>query len=199
MLIPQVPRFDTQPSPTRAMKKSILSAAAAAFLLSAPNLLAASDYLLEIEGIKGESRDDVYPESIELESFSWGVTNTPSLSGGGGAGKVSFQDLHFTTNLSKASPQLMLACATGKHIPKAVLHVRKAGGDPVEYYTVTFTDILISSVQTRAPGATGGATGAPNPVPTESLSLNFTKIEFKYTEADGTVTQSEVTLSPGAP
>ena len=178
------------------MKKSILSAAAAIFLLNAPQLLAASDYLLEIEGIKGESKDDVYPESIQIESFSWGVSNTVSLSGGGGgAGKVSFQDLHFTTNLSKASPQLMLACATGKHIPKAVLHVRKAGTTPVEYYKVTFTDILISSVQTRAPG---GTTGASDSIPIESISLNFSKIEFKYTEADGTVTQSEIDLTPVA-
>ena len=181
------------------MKKSILSAAAAIFLLNAPQLLAASDYLLEIEGIKGESKDDVYPGSIQIESFSWGVSNTPSLSGGGGGtGKVSFQDLHFTTNLSKASPQLMLACATGKHFPKAVLHVRKAGTGPVEYYKVTFTDILISSVQTRAPGAPGGTTGAPNSIPTESISLNFTKIKTEYTEADGTVTQSEIDLTPVA-
>ena len=181
------------------MKKSILSAAAAAFLLNAPQLLTAADFFLEIEGIKGESKDNVYPDSIEIESFSWGVSNTPSLSGGGGgAGKVSFQDLHFTTSLSKASPQLMLACATGKHISKAVLHVRKAGTTPVEYYKVTFTDILISSVQTRAPGVPGGTTGGSDSVPTESLSLNFSKIEFKYTEADGTVTQSEIDLTPVA-
>ena len=33
----------------------------------------ASDYLLEIDGIKGESSDKAFKEAIELESFSWGA------------------------------------------------------------------------------------------------------------------------------
>jgi type VI secretion system secreted protein Hcp len=31
----------------------------------------ASDYLLELEGIKGESSDKKYKDTIEIESFSW--------------------------------------------------------------------------------------------------------------------------------
>lgn len=30
------------------------------------------DYFLVIEGIKGESKDGKHPDSIEIESFSWG-------------------------------------------------------------------------------------------------------------------------------
>src|SRR3712207_8560183 len=37
-------------------------------------------------------------------------------SGGGGAGKVTMQDFHFTMKMNKASPKLMLACAQGDHI-----------------------------------------------------------------------------------
>src|SRR5215467_4457174 len=87
----------------------------------------ASDYLLEIEGIKGESKDSKHPNTIEVESFSWGASNDGSAAHGSGAGtgKVHFQDVHFTTQVNKSSPELLLACANGKHIKKAQLFVRK--------------------------------------------------------------------------
>ena len=109
----------------------------------------ASDYLLEIDGIKGESNDSKHPGTIEVDSFSWGETNAGShgSGGGGGAGKVNFQDLHFTTSVNKSSPLLALACATGQHIKKAVLFVRKQGGDQQEFYTITMEDLLVSSYQ----------------------------------------------------
>ena len=40
--------------------------------------------LLAIEGIKGESTDSKHPGTIEVESFSWGLSNTGSSSAGTG-------------------------------------------------------------------------------------------------------------------
>src|SRR5919108_1868184 len=109
----------------------------------------ASDYLLEIDGIKGESKDSKHPGTIEVESFSWGATNPGSAAhgGGGGAGKVVFQDLHFTMQVNKSSPLLLLHCANGKHIKKAQLFVRKQGEDQKDYYVVTLEDFIVSSYQ----------------------------------------------------
>ena len=139
----------------------------------------ASDYLLEIEGVKGESQDEKHPGSIEVESFSWGATNPGSVAAGTAGAKVSFQDLHFTSKSSKATPSLFLACASGMHIKKATLFVRKSGGDTsLEYYKVTLTDILVTSV--RAKGDTEPSRDDVNfdTVPTDQFSLNFGKIEF---------------------
>jgi type VI secretion system secreted protein Hcp len=121
----------------------------------------ASDFLLEIDGIKGESQDSKHKDTIEIESFSWGVSNsgTHAAGHGGGAGKASFQDLHCTANVSKASATLMLKCANGEHIKK--------------FYTVTMEDLLVSSYQS------GDSTGG-NPVPTDQFSLNFAKIKYEY-------------------
>lgn len=139
----------------------------------------ASDYLLEIDGIKGESKDKQIKEPIEVQSFSWGVSNPGSFASGrgGGTGKCSFQDLHFTTTVSKASPLIAMASATGKHIAKAVLHVRKSGDSPQEYYTITLTDVLVSSYQS------GGNEGS-SALPTDQFSLNFAKIVFDYKPQD---------------
>jgi type VI secretion system secreted protein Hcp len=144
----------------------------------------ASDFLLKIDGIKGESTDSKHKDEIEIESFSWGATQSGSFAsgGGGGAGKVSFQDIHFTTRVNVASPNLFLACATGQHIKSAVLTVRKAGKDQQEYYIVKLTDNLVSSYQS------GGAEGSSS-LPVDQFSLNFAKIEFEYKsqKADGTL------------
>ena len=48
--------------------------------------MAAVDYFLEIDGIKGESHDHKKKDWIDLESWSWGETQTGSHAGGGGAG-----------------------------------------------------------------------------------------------------------------
>ncbi len=136
----------------------------------------ASDYLLELDGIKGESQDSKHKGTIEIESFSWGLSQSGSASrgAGGGAGKAVFQDIHFSTRLRSASPQLFLSCATGQHIKKAVLFVRKAGGDQQEYYKVTLEDILVSSYQQQ------GTSGGEDTAPTDAFSLNFAKIDLEY-------------------
>jgi len=143
----------------------------------------ASDYLLELDGIKGESSDSKHKGTIDIESFSWGVSQPASATagrGGSGGGKAVFQDIHFTTKLSSASPQLFLTCATGQHIKKAVLFVRKSGGDQQEYYKVTLEDLLVSSYE-----QSGG--GGEDTAPTDSFSLNFARIELEYSppRADG--------------
>ena len=145
--------------------------------------MAAVDYFLKIDGIEGESTDSKHKGEIDIQSFSFGVSQLGSHAGGGGggSGKASFQDLHFTTNVSKASPKLMLACATGEHIKKAVLTVRKAGTDQQEYMKVTLEELLVSSYQD------GGHEGSV--FPSDQFALNFAKIEFDYKEqkSDGTL------------
>jgi type VI secretion system secreted protein Hcp len=139
--------------------------------------MAAIDYFLKIDGVEGESQDSKHKGEIDVESWSWGETQTaPSGGGGGGgAGKVSMQDFHFVTKVSKASPKLFLACASGQHLSKALLTCRKAGKDQQEFLAVTLTDLLVSSFNT-------GAAEAGGILPTDQFSLNFSKIEYKYTE-----------------
>jgi type VI secretion system secreted protein Hcp len=143
--------------------------------------MAVVDFFLKIDGIQGESQDKTHKNEIQLDSFSWGEVNsgTAAMGGGGGAGKVSMQDFHFVMKVNKASPKLLLACATGEHIKNAVLVCRKAGKEQQEYLKITFTDLLISSFQT------GGA----DVLPTDQTSFNFSKIEYEYKEqkADGTL------------
>lgn len=146
--------------------------------------MAAVDYFLKIDGIEGESQDHAHKGELQLQSWSWGEaqTGTSAVGGGMGAGKVSMQDVHFVAPISKASPKLKLACASGEHIKKAVLVCRKAGKQQQEFLKFTFSDILVSSYQT-------GGSAHSDILPVDQFSLNFSKIEMEYKEqkADGSL------------
>jgi len=149
------------------------------------NAFAAVDYFLKIEGVDGESTDSKHKGQIEIDSFSWGVSNSGAMAsgGGGGAGKATFHDIHFTTHVSKASPKLMQAAATGEHLKTFDLTVRKAGGTQMDYYIVHLEDVLVSSYS---------SSGSSGEVPMESVSFNYQKIVFEYipTNADGTAAEA---------
>jgi len=145
----------------------------------------AVDLFLKIDGVAGESLDDKHKGEIELEAFSWGEVNPAGHggpSGGPGAGKVQVQDLHVTARVNKASPMLMLACATGKHLKEAVLTARKAAKAQVEFLVFKFSDLLVSSYQVS--GSAGGDTP-----PMDQIAFNFGKIQMEYSpeKADGTL------------
>jgi len=133
------------------------------------------DFFLKIEGIDGESPDDKHKGEIQIDSFSFGASQTGTMAqgGGGGAGKVSMQDLHFTTRVSKASAKLQLACWSGEHIKLATLVCRRAGKDQQEYLKVKLSDVMVSSYQI-------GGSAAGDLIPTEQVSLNYAKIEWEY-------------------
>jgi type VI secretion system secreted protein Hcp len=136
----------------------------------------AVDYFLKLDGIEGESTDNKHAKEIDVEAWSWGESQTGSSvpgGGGGGAGKVSMQDFSFVMKFNKASPKLMLACATGKHIKSARLAVRRAGQGQQDYLTFAFLDVLVSSYQT------GGAE-ASGLTPVDQVSLRYAKIEVEY-------------------
>jgi type VI secretion system secreted protein Hcp len=144
----------------------------------------AVDYFLQIAGVEGESTDAKHKGWIDVDSWSWGETRpaAPAGGGGGGAGKVQVQDLHFTSRVSKASPKLFLACASGQHFKEAKLVGRKAGKSQQEFLTWTFTDLLITGYQTS--GAEDGEI-----LPTDQVSLNFAKlkVEYRTQKADGSL------------
>ncbi len=149
--------------------------------------MAAVDYYLKIKGIDGESQSKGHENEIDVESFSWGETQSGghAYGGGGGAGKVVMQDFHFTMRVNKASPKLLLMCASGEHIPEAVLTCRKAGGTQQPFFTIKMLDLLVSSYQV-------GGSGGSDIVPMDQISLNYSKIEigYKMQKADGTVVAS---------
>ena len=142
-----------------------------------------SQIFAKLGNIKGESTDVKHQDEIEVLSFSWGVTNPRAIvgGGGGGTGRVTFQDLSIVHNIDKASPQLLKACATGMHLKDATITHRKAGKGQQEYLIVKMNDVIITGVVHG-----GTADDAPG---SETVSLVFAKVDFEYRpqKADGSL------------
>ena len=135
----------------------------------------AENWFLKIDGIEGESLDKVHKGEIDVESWSWGVVNegSPGPGGGGGAGRASFQDFHFVTRISKASPQLFLSCATGVHHKVATLSGSRTGNKASsDFLKYKLSDVQVTSVQ----HAQGGSD-----LPTEQFSLSYGRFEITFT------------------
>lgn len=134
-------------------------------------------YFLKIDGIVGDSLDAKHKGEIEVESFSWGVTNSASPgvgSGGGGAGKAAFEDLNIVTPFGRAGPRLFEACATGEHLPAAVLSGRQSGGKAqFEFVTLTLSDVLVSAYRS-------GVVTADAVIPSDQLSLAYAKLQIEH-------------------
>jgi len=134
----------------------------------------AIDAFLKLEGVKGESVDKAHKDEIDVLSWAWGMSQmgTTHRGTGGGAGKVNVSDLTISKYVDRSSPVLSQACCTGQHFGEAVLSVRKAGGEPLDYLVVTLKDVMITSVQTS------GSQG--DELIMQTISLNFSNFKESY-------------------
>ncbi len=141
---------------------------------SQPSTTAALDYFLKIEGVDGTAASTGNSKWLEVYSCQLGALS-PSNIAAGSTGRITAQDFHFSFKpMDSSSPQLMLACASGQHIPSAILICRKAGSDQQNYFQYEMENCMISSFS--------GSSSSDRPM--ESLSLNFTKITYS-TVLDG--------------
>jgi type VI secretion system secreted protein Hcp len=142
----------------------------------------AVDMFLKITDVKGEAQDKKHKDEIDVLAWSFGASQsgTMHMGGGGGGGKVSVQDLSVTKYVDAATPTLFMHVCTGEQFTSATLTVRKAGKEALEYIIIIMTDVIITSLST---GGSGGEDRL-----TENISLNFAKVEMKYTpqNQDGT-------------
>jgi len=140
---------------------------------------------IKIDTIDGMSEVDGKEGTIQVDSFSWGATQSGSTRGISGltAGKVNVQDLTFTKLLDTATPNHIGAVCSGQAYPTATLICEKSSGNgkkPVQYLKISMKDVLISSY------AVGGSGGSDTH--TETITLNFGAVQTAYTpmKPDGT-------------
>ena len=135
----------------------------------------AQDIFLKIDGINGESLDEKHKDEIDVLSWNWEILqdSTMHAGSGGGAGKATVKDLTFDHSIDRASPNLMKYALTGKHIDQAVLVMRKAGGNPLEYLKLTMSDVIVTRVTPA--GARDEAERSR-----ETVSLSFAKVKQEY-------------------
>ena len=158
----------------------------------------ALDAFLKLEGITGESTAEGHRGEIELDSFSFGLTNTEGGREGRGEGRVVFQDFHFTSKVGKHSPQLFLACAKGQSILKGWLTLDSVSkvGKLVPDLKITFDNVFISEYKVmdiaslKLEDAVSPQGGLITSGPEDSASFSFSRVEVSSGGAAATVSSS---------
>ena len=144
--------------------------------------MALADMFLLIEGqktgkIKGESKDLVYPEHIQILGWTWGMSSSASMGGGDISAKTALSELHISKNVDTATTALMSVMRNNEVIKKGVLTVRKSGGKPIDYFKLIFERGRITSHTIASQSG---------PELTEQLSIAFEKIEVQHCAQDDT-------------
>lgn len=141
--------------------------------------VAYADYFLQFNepDIKGESIDEKHKNWIDIDSFSWGVTQSAPVGGGGGGrtGKAVFQDFSWSQELDKSVTGLFSSIAAGKHIKKAVVDFQSIGETPFVYFKMTFEEVFLTQVS---------LSGSGDDRPMVEGSFSYDKIKLEYWKQD---------------
>ena len=157
---------------------AILTILVSSVLISSSMTTADAAIFMKIEGITGDVTEVNHVGWIDVASFQFGVGRAISLTGGvRDVGATSVSDITITTAMSIASPAIFteaVAGTTGKEV--MIDFTKTAGGKQVVFSHYVLTSTLISQYSVSASGDAG--------TPSESISLNFLKIEWIFTPFD---------------
>jgi type VI secretion system secreted protein Hcp len=142
---------------------------------------------LQIDGVPGESTQELHRDWIDIEAFNWGeaMASLTATVSGRSTGKLNMTDFHFSMKTNKASPVLFLDCAIGKYIPIIRLDVCIPFGaenqGPLVYLRFNFTQATITSYNI------GGSTPMDRTI--DEFSIAFSKITMTYIQIgeDGSI------------
>jgi type VI secretion system secreted protein Hcp len=139
--------------------------------------------ILEIKDIKGNCTVDKYLGQIIVNSFNHSVSiplqgdvaNTERT-----AGRPHFSEMSFSKMSDISTPAIYTACSQGKKLGDAKIHIgRIENGVYMSVMEYVLTNAMVSSI------STGGGGG----IPSDSLSLNFTKIKMDFTQQNSDSTK----------
>lgn len=133
---------------------------------------------MKYDKIKGDVTEEGHKEWIEVGSFQWGVGRGISTPTGGAKNRESSAPSVSEVTVTKHQDQATIALLTefyqaqGKEVKFDFASTDK--GKLRTYMTYTLTDVMISGYSTSSGGDR----------PSESLSLNFTKVMTKVITTD---------------
>lgn len=135
---------------------------------------------LKLGNIKGESKADNYDGWIELDSFNFGVnrgvTTPTGKSGNREATAPSISEITVTKVIDSTSVPLFVEAAVGGAQEAHIHFVEGDSETSRTYLELTLANTIVSSLsQSITAGSDPGS---------EKVSLNFTKIEMRYTPYD---------------
>src|SRR4051812_44008504 len=136
---------------------------------------------IKLGDIKGEATDEGHKEWVLLESMSSAISRSIPAGAKNNQrtkGETSLGDIVCVRQLDKSSVKIVEACANGTFYPEVEIHFCSQVGNKQEpYLKYKLYNVILSSY-----GFHGNSAGSP--IPSEEVTLGFTKIEWTYIVLD---------------
>ncbi|MDR3435255.1 type VI secretion system tube protein Hcp [Telmatospirillum sp.] len=137
---------------------------------------------LQIDGIQGDATQQNHTGWTDIKSLNWGVTRSMNTLAGATANREgsepSVGGVTLTKTSDSSSVKLFSQATSGSSGVTAKIHLVTSGNPGDTYMEFTLSNTLISSYDISA----------SNDRPDETITLNFTKVEMKYTPFDSSHT-----------
>jgi type VI secretion system secreted protein Hcp len=127
--------------------------------------------------IKGECSTTGHVDDIEVRSWSWGVAASSSIGAAAPTARRQYKHLVVVKGIDSASTALCAALATNDEVKEAKLTLRKAGGDALDYYTMTLAQARVVTIDLHVD---------EHGTPLETVAIAYTKIDVEYKRQQGT-------------
>ena len=129
---------------------------------------------LKYDGIDGDATHEDHKKWITVESLQWGVGRAIATAVGSTknreASEPSVAELTIAKQMDTSSVYLFQEACTGQTGKEVKVHLVSTGSPGQTYLEYTLTDSLVSGYSVSSGGDR----------PSESVSINFNKVEMKY-------------------
>lgn len=133
---------------------------------------------LKYDGIDGEATHQDHKKWVDLGSMQFGVGRAISTPAGSAsnreASEPSVSEIVITKTFDSSSPKFFTEACTGAAGKTVKIDLVSTGSPGATYTQYTLTNTLVSAYSVSSGGDR----------PSESISLSFTKIEFKFIPYD---------------
>jgi len=127
--------------------------------------------------IKGESSTTGHVDDIEVRSWSWGVSASSAIGSTQATARRQYKHLVVVKGIDSASTALCSALVTNDEVKEAKLTLRKAGGDALDYYTMTLSQARIVTIDLDVD---------EHGTAVERVGIAYGKIDVEYKRQQGT-------------
>jgi type VI secretion system secreted protein Hcp len=140
------------------------------------------DMFMKLKGkrsgdIKGEARDKVHKDEIDVLKWNWGMSASIDSGSGLRTGRANVQNFTFTKYIDKSSPVLISALLNNEELTEATLTCRRVGvggGDAIEFLVIKFSKGSVAKIARNADHDAD--------MLTEDITIAFQQCDENYTE-----------------
>jgi type VI secretion system secreted protein Hcp len=133
---------------------------------------------LQIDGIQGDATHEQHKQWMDIEAIHWNVSRNMNTAAGSAtnreASEPSISEVVLTKVSDSSSAKLFAEACSGRQGKRAVIHLVTTGSPGETYIEYSLTNTLIANYSVDSNGDR----------PLETIRLNFTKMELKYTPYD---------------